>query len=165
MRDESTKNARVPPGFRRDHPHAICRPLGFGPAWRVRRANSTWAAPKNSAVPASSMSFFISGRSITCPAPSPLLSLRQSFKNLKPDGYLALKTQVYDHPQDPNICYFMHMQNNDPTNFWALSTPVSKKNLELRGTFSLGVFVKSSKMETISLMARGFSLERKSGCA
>ena len=59
--------------------------------------------------------------------------LRQSFKNLKPDGYLALETQVYDHPQDPNICYFMHMQNNDPSNFWALSTPVSKKNLELIG--------------------------------
>lgn len=27
----------------------------------------------------------------------------------------------------------MHMQNNDPTNFWALSTPVLKKNLELIG--------------------------------
>jgi hypothetical protein len=67
------------------------------------------------------------------PSPSPQPSLRQSFKNLKSDGYLALETQVYDHPQDPNICYFMHMQNNDPTNFWALSTPVSKKNLELIG--------------------------------
>jgi len=65
--------------------------------------------------------------------PNPLLSLRQSFENLKPGGYLALETQVYDHPQDPNICYFMHMQNNDPTNFWALSTPVLKKNLELIG--------------------------------
>ena len=100
--------------------HAIWSPFGFWPAWRVRRANSRWAAPKHSALPASSMSFFISGRSITCPAPSALLSLRQSFENLKPDGYLALETQVYDHPQDPNICYFMHMQNNDPTNFWAL---------------------------------------------
>jgi tRNA (mo5U34)-methyltransferase len=65
--------------------------------------------------------------------PNPVLSLRQSFENLKPGGYLALETQVYDHPQDPNICYFMHMQNNDPTNFWALSTPVLKKNLELIG--------------------------------
>ena len=65
--------------------------------------------------------------------PNPLLSLRQSFENLKPGGYLALETQVYDHPQDPNICYFMHMQNNDRTNFWALSTPVLKKNLELIG--------------------------------
>ena len=27
----------------------------------------------------------------------------------------------------------MHMQNNDATNFWALSTPVLKKNLELIG--------------------------------
>ena len=64
---------------------------------------------------------------------NPLLSLRQTFDNLKPGGYLALETQVYDHPQDPNICYFMHMQNNDPTNFWALSTPVLKKSLELIG--------------------------------
>lgn len=65
--------------------------------------------------------------------PNPLLSLRQTLGNLKPGGYLALETQVYDHPQDPNICYFMHMQNNDPTNFWALSTHVLKKNLELIG--------------------------------
>jgi len=65
--------------------------------------------------------------------PNPLLSLQKSFESLKPGGYLALETQVYDHPLDPNICYFMHMQNNDPTNFWALSTPVLKKNLELIG--------------------------------
>ncbi len=65
--------------------------------------------------------------------PNPLLSLRQTFENLKPGGYLALETQVYDHPQDPNICYFIHGQNNDRTNFWALSVPVLKKNLELIG--------------------------------
>ena len=64
---------------------------------------------------------------------NPVLSLRASFDNLRPGGYLALETQVYDHPEDPNICYFMHMQNNDPTNFWALSTHVLKKNLELIG--------------------------------
>ncbi len=64
---------------------------------------------------------------------NPLLSLRQTFDNLRPGGYLALETQVYDHPQDPNICYFMHMQNNDSTNFWALSTSVLKKSLELIG--------------------------------
>ena len=65
--------------------------------------------------------------------PNPLLSLRRSFENLKVGGYIALETQVYDHPQDPNICYFMYGQNNDTTNFWALSTPVLKKNLELIG--------------------------------
>jgi 2-polyprenyl-3-methyl-5-hydroxy-6-metoxy-1,4-benzoquinol methylase len=64
---------------------------------------------------------------------NPWLSLRQTFRNLKPGGYLALETQVYDHPDDPNICYFMHMQNNDPTNFWALSTPVLKKLMDLIG--------------------------------
>ena len=31
--------------------------------------------------------------------PNPLLSLSQSFENLKPGGYLALETQVYDHPR------------------------------------------------------------------
>ena len=55
--------------------------------------------------------------------PNPVLSLQTTFDNLRSGGYLALETQVYDHPQDPNICYFMHMQNNDKTNFWALSTP------------------------------------------
>lgn len=64
---------------------------------------------------------------------NPVLALQLSFENLKPGGYLALETQVYDHPDDPNICYFMHMQNNDKTNFWALSTPVLKKFLSLIG--------------------------------
>ncbi|SRR6266487_661917 len=65
--------------------------------------------------------------------PNPVLSLQVTFDNLRPGGYLALETQVYDHPEDPNICYFMYMQNNDWTNFWALSTSVLTKCLELRG--------------------------------
>jgi 2-polyprenyl-3-methyl-5-hydroxy-6-metoxy-1,4-benzoquinol methylase len=65
--------------------------------------------------------------------PNPVLSLKNTFDNLRPGGYLALETQVYDHPEDPNICYFMHMQNNDNTNFWALSTSVLTKWLELLG--------------------------------
>jgi hypothetical protein len=65
--------------------------------------------------------------------PNPLLSLHTTYDNLKKGGYLALETQVYDHPGDKNICYFMHMQNNDPSNFWALSTYVLKKYLQLLG--------------------------------
>jgi 2-polyprenyl-3-methyl-5-hydroxy-6-metoxy-1,4-benzoquinol methylase len=65
--------------------------------------------------------------------PSPYLSLQTTFNNLRPGGYLALETQVYDHPEDANICYFMHMQNNDATNFWALSTSVLTKCLQLVG--------------------------------
>jgi SAM-dependent methyltransferase len=65
--------------------------------------------------------------------PNPVLSLRTTFDNLRPGGYLALETQVYDHPDDPNICYFMYMQNNDWTNFWALSTTALTKCLELVG--------------------------------
>ncbi len=64
---------------------------------------------------------------------NPLLSLRVTFNNLRPGGYLALETQVYDHPEDPNICYFMHMQNRDNTNFWALSTKVLETSLRLVG--------------------------------
>lgn len=65
--------------------------------------------------------------------PNPVLSLRITFDNLRPGGYLALETQVYDYPDDPNICYFMHMHNNDETNFWALSSSVLVKCLELVG--------------------------------
>ena len=65
--------------------------------------------------------------------PNPVLSLQATFDNLRPGGYLALETQVYDHPQDPNICYFMHMQNNDKSNFWALSTTVLTTFLRLLG--------------------------------
>ncbi len=65
--------------------------------------------------------------------PNPMLSLKTSFDNLRPGGYFALETQVYDHPHDPNICYFMHMQNNDHTNFWAPSTSVLTKCMELQG--------------------------------
>jgi SAM-dependent methyltransferase len=80
--------------------------------------------------------------------PNPVLSLQLTFDNLRPGGYLALETQVYDHPEDPNICYFIHMENNDLVvprlstdfdaddfswrpNFWALSTSVLTKCLEL----------------------------------
>jgi len=65
--------------------------------------------------------------------PNPLLSLQTAFHNLRPGGYLALETQVYDHPDDPNICCFMHSQNNDRTNFWALSSCVLVKCLQLQG--------------------------------
>ncbi|MEM9273996.1 MAG: class I SAM-dependent methyltransferase [Cyanobacteria bacterium P01_F01_bin.143] len=69
--------------------------------------------------------------------PNPLLSLQTTYKNLKKGGYLALETQVYDHPTDQNICYFMHMQNNDKTNFWALSTHVLRKYMEIVGFFDI----------------------------
>ncbi len=65
--------------------------------------------------------------------PNPLLSLQTSYNNLKEGGYLAIETQVYDDPKDPNLIYFMHMHNNDNTNFWALSTDVLKRYLEFIG--------------------------------
>lgn len=65
--------------------------------------------------------------------PNPLLSLHTTYENLKPGGYLALETQLYDHPEDENLCYFMNMHNNDITNYWALSTKVLIDCLRLAG--------------------------------
>lgn len=64
---------------------------------------------------------------------NPLLSLQNSYHNLRRGGYLAVETQVYDDPENPNACYFMHMQNDDCSNFWALSPSVLIKVLELSG--------------------------------
>jgi SAM-dependent methyltransferase len=63
---------------------------------------------------------------------NPILSLRSSRANLRTGGRLALETQVFD-ADDPNLVYFMHLQNDDPTNFWALSTPVLYRLLERAG--------------------------------
>jgi 2-polyprenyl-3-methyl-5-hydroxy-6-metoxy-1,4-benzoquinol methylase len=93
--------------------------------------------------------------------PNPLLSLRRTFENLKPGGYLAVETQVYDHPEDPNISYFMHGQNNDPTNFWALSTPVLKKNLELIGFVNIQEVKKTVPSRLAQHMARIMIVARK----
>ena len=82
--------------------------------------------------------------------PNPVLSLRATFDNLRPGGYLALETQVYDHPEDPNICYFLHMQNNDRTNFWALSTSVLTKCLELVGFRDIRELVKGVPTEGLA---------------
>ena len=65
--------------------------------------------------------------------PNPLLSLQATFDNLRKGGYLALETQTLEHPDDPNLCYFMHMQNNDRSNFWAISEHVLRRYLEFIG--------------------------------
>jgi 2-polyprenyl-3-methyl-5-hydroxy-6-metoxy-1,4-benzoquinol methylase len=94
--------------------------------------------------------------------PNPVLSLRTTFDNLRPGGYLALETQVYDHPEDPNICYFMHMQNNDPTNFWALSSSVLTKCLELVGFRDMRELLKVVSTEGLAQhMARVILVARK----
>jgi SAM-dependent methyltransferase len=56
-----------------------------------------------------------------------LLSLQRAFENLKPCGYLGLETQVYDHPQDLNVCNFRQMETSDRTNLWPLNTPILKR--------------------------------------
>lgn len=74
--------------------------------------------------------------------PNPLLSLHTSFTNLKSGGYLAIETQSYDHPEDQNYCYFMHMHNNDPTNFWALSPKVLQDYLGFIGFVDVKMHLK-----------------------
>lgn len=86
--------------------------------------------------------------------PNPLLSLQTTYKNLKKGGYLALETQVYDHPEDKSICYFMHMHNNDKTNFWALSTYVLKQYLEILGFHEIEELLKVSPKSLKKNMSR-----------
>lgn len=86
--------------------------------------------------------------------PNPLLSLQTTYKNLKEGGYLALETQVYDHPDDKNICYFMHMQNNDKSNFWALSTHVLRQYLEILGFQEIQELLKVSPKSLAENMSR-----------
>lgn len=64
---------------------------------------------------------------------NPLLALEKTFENLRPGGYLAIETQVYEHPDDENIVYFMNGHNNDKTNFWALSPTVLDRYLAMLG--------------------------------
>lgn len=85
---------------------------------------------------------------------NPLRALKTSFLNLRAGGYLALETQVYDHPDDANICYFMHMQNNDPTNFWALSTHVLETALHLLGYSDVSVVKRNILPDLTEHMSR-----------
>ena len=93
--------------------------------------------------------------------PNPLLSLQTTYNNLKPGGYLALETQVYDHPNDQNICYFMYLQNNDKTNFWALSTYVLKKYLEILGFLEIQELLKVSPALLAENMSRIILIAKK----
>jgi 2-polyprenyl-3-methyl-5-hydroxy-6-metoxy-1,4-benzoquinol methylase len=64
---------------------------------------------------------------------NPLRALQASFLNLRPGGLLALETQCYDEPGDDRLCYFIQDLNNDPSNFFALSTATVVKCLEMLG--------------------------------
>jgi len=64
--------------------------------------------------------------------PNPLLSLASTYNNLVPGGWVAVETQIYEGA-DKNQCYFMHMHNNDHTNFWALSRHVMQNYMEFIG--------------------------------
>jgi 2-polyprenyl-3-methyl-5-hydroxy-6-metoxy-1,4-benzoquinol methylase len=86
--------------------------------------------------------------------PNPLLSLQTTYHNLKKGGYLALETQVYNHPADKNICYFIHMLNNDNTNFWALSSHVLRKYMEIVG------FIEIQELLSVTIASLGQYMSR-----
>jgi SAM-dependent methyltransferase len=65
--------------------------------------------------------------------PNPLGGLRAAWENLRPDGWFALETQTYDDPADDRLMYWLHSLNDDPSNFFALSTPVLRDTLNLLG--------------------------------
>ncbi len=96
---------------------------------------------------------------------NPLLSLERAYENLKPGGYLALETQVYDHPYNKNICYFMHMQNNDPTNYWAMSTSVLDKCIHLIGFEQINELFRVAPSILEEHMSRVVYVARKPGSA
>ncbi len=55
--------------------------------------------------------------------PNPLLSLENTFKNLRPGGYLGLETQCYTSA-DTTLCKFIYGAHGDKTNFFCFSRPV-----------------------------------------
>lgn len=75
--------------------------------------------------------------------PNPLLSLQTTFDNLKPGGYIALETQSYDDPEHPHLCAFMHMFNNDCTNFWVISEHVLRQYMTFIGFRDIVTAIKS----------------------
>lgn len=74
--------------------------------------------------------------------PNPLRSLKSAWENLAPGGYLALETQTYEDPEDPSLCAYINMFNNDPTNFWALSEHVIERYLEMLGFIEITTLTK-----------------------
>jgi SAM-dependent methyltransferase len=95
--------------------------------------------------------------------PNPLLALKTTFDNLKPGGWLALETQTYDHPDDPNLCYFMHMHNNDKTNFWAISESVLIRYMTFIGFTAIDLLLKVSPPLLGEHMNRAILVARKPG--
>jgi SAM-dependent methyltransferase len=65
--------------------------------------------------------------------PNPARALEVAYANLRPGGWLALETHVYDDPAAPKLSYFLRGANNDPTNYWALSTPTLLELLGVSG--------------------------------
>jgi SAM-dependent methyltransferase len=65
--------------------------------------------------------------------PDPLAGLRAAWEHLRPGGWLCLETQTYDDPTDERHCYWLHGLNDDPSNFFALSTPAVRETLTLLG--------------------------------
>lgn len=93
--------------------------------------------------------------------PNPLLSLQTNYNNLVPGGHIAIETQVYDNPEDDSYCYFMHMHNNDRTNFWALSTKVLTTILELFGYVEIIEIVRTTPKQLANHMHRAIFLAKK----
>jgi tRNA (mo5U34)-methyltransferase len=86
--------------------------------------------------------------------PNPLLSLQTTLANLKPGGWLALETQTYDNPDNPELCHYIHGYNNDKTNFWAISEHVLTKYLEFIG------FIKVETLMRVAVPVFGEHMNR-----
>lgn len=92
--------------------------------------------------------------------PNPVRALEVTRANLVDGGFLALETQVYDHPGMPELSCFIRGRNYDPTNFWALSTGTLTILLEYAGfeavteIFRVPVELGGDHMSRVIFMAR-----------
>jgi len=93
--------------------------------------------------------------------PNPLLALQTSYDNLASGGWIAIETQIYESA-DKNECYFMHMHNNDETNFWALSPQVMERYMEFIGFKDIKEILRvTPKAMEVSGMHRTMTIARK----
>lgn len=93
--------------------------------------------------------------------PNPLLALKSSYDNLSNGGWIAIETQIFEG-RDENECYFMHMHNNDQTNYWALSPSVMEKYMDFIGFRDIKeVFRVTPRLMEVAGMHRTITIARK----
>lgn len=95
--------------------------------------------------------------------PNPVKALDTAAENLRPRGWLALETQIYEDPQDEALCYWMRGHNEDPSNYWALSPSVLRECLTSAGFTKPVECFRVSPGQMADTMSRVVWVARKAG--